>query len=255
MDFNDFHSWAFKELGVNLNAYKPEQLNRRIGSLMSRIGISSLEEYKKLLIKDDDQRKKFLDFITINVTEFFRNPELFKELEKAIKNELLSKGNKLKIWSAACSIGCEPYTIAMILKEINSSYKHTILATDIDSTILQRAKKGEYTLAEMKNIDDYLLKKYFVKSEKNYIIDNGIKSMIEFKKHDLIVDNYEKGFDLIVCRNVVIYFKNEIKQEIFKKFTNSLKEGGLLFVGATESIYNYKEYGLDKVSTFIYKKI
>ena len=79
--------------------------------------------------------------------------------------------------------------------------------------------------------------------------------MINFKKHDLILDIYEKDFDLIVCRNVVIYFKKEIKDEIFQKFSNSLKKGGMLFVGATESIYNYKDFGLEKVSTFIYKKI
>ena len=79
--------------------------------------------------------------------------------------------------------------------------------------------------------------------------------MVRFKKHDLILDNYEKDFDLIVCRNVIIYFKNDVKKEIFKNFSNSLKKGGLLFVGATESIYNYKEYGLEKVSTFIYKRV
>ena len=78
--------------------------------------------------------------------------------------------------------------------------------------------------------------------------------MVKFKRHDLILDDYEKGFDLIVCRNVIIYFKNEIKKEIFEKFVDSLKKGGLLFVGATESIYNYKEFGLEKVSTFIYRK-
>ena len=89
MDFNDFHQWVFKELGVNLNAYKPEQLNRRIGSLMSRVGVKSLEEYKIILSKDKEQRERFLDFITINVTEFFRNPEIFKQLEEAIKKYLV----------------------------------------------------------------------------------------------------------------------------------------------------------------------
>ena len=79
--------------------------------------------------------------------------------------------------------------------------------------------------------------------------------MVTFKKHDLILDNYEKDFDLIVCRNVVIYFNQDVKNTIYKKFSESLKKGGLLFVGATESIYNYKEYGFEKASTFIYKKI
>ncbi len=107
----------------------------------------------------------------------------------------------------------------------------------------------------MKNISEDYKRKYFKILKDKYIIDSKIKSIVTFKKHDLILGNYEKDFDLIVCRNVIIYFKNEVKKEIFKKFSNSLKSGGLLFVGATESIYNYKEYGLEKVSTFIYKKV
>ena len=254
MDFTEFHSWIYREFNINLNAYKQEQLNRRIGSLMSRIDIKSLEDYKKLLQSDNKERQRFLDFITINVTEFFRNPELFKELEKALKSYLLNN-NKLKVWSAACSIGCEPYSIAMMLNEINPMGRNNIVATDIDSTILKRASLGEYVQAEMKNIDEDYRKKYFKLEKDKYIINNKIKSMVRFKKHDLILDNYEKDFDLIVCRNVIIYFKNDVKKEIFKNFSNSLKKGGLLFVGATESIYNYKEYGLEKVSTFIYKRV
>lgn len=254
MDFTEFHNWIYREFNINLNAYKQEQLNRRIGSLMSRIDIKSLEDYKKLLQSDNKERQRFLDFITINVTEFFRNPELFKELEKALKSYLLNN-NKLKIWSAACSIGCEPYSIAMMLNEINPMGRNNIVATDIDSTILKRASLGEYVQAEMKNIDEDYRKKYFKLEKDKYIINNKIKSMVRFKKHDLILDNYEKDFDLIVCRNVIIYFKNDVKKEIFKNFSNSLKKGGLLFVGATESIYNYKEYGLEKVSTFIYKRV
>ena len=89
MDFNEFHRWVHRELGINLSAYKPEQLNRRINSLMTRVGVKSLDEYTLLIKNNSEQRQKFLDFITINVTEFFRNPELFKELENQIKNNLL----------------------------------------------------------------------------------------------------------------------------------------------------------------------
>ncbi|WP_066892439.1 CheR family methyltransferase [Clostridium nigeriense] len=254
MDFTEFHNWVYKQFNINLNAYKPEQLNRRIGSLMSRTGITSLEEYKKVLSVDKEQREKFLDFITINVTEFFRNPELFFELQGVLKD--YSKSNlNLKIWSAACSIGCEPYSIAMLIREIAPGIRANILATDIDSNILKRAEKGEYLPIEMKNVSGFFQSKYFTKVNDRFLIDNKIKSMVTFKKHDLILDSYENGFDLIVCRNVIIYFKNEVKKEIFKNFSNSLKKGGLLFVGATESIYNYKEFNLEKVSTFIYKRV
>lgn len=255
MNFDDFHKWVYRELGINLASYKPTQLNRRIDSLMSRIGVKSLEEYTKLIKTNYEERQRFLDFITINVTEFFRNPELFNELEGLLKEKVNKEKRPLKIWSAACSIGCEPYTLAMILKELNPSYKHKILATDIDSTILEKAKAGVYTNVEMKNVKKNIMDKYFTKQETKYLISPEIKSIVTFKKHDLILDRYESDFDLIVCRNVVIYFKNEVKAEIFKNFSKALRPGGLLFVGATESIYNYKEYDFSKASTFIYRKV
>lgn len=255
MEFNEFHKWVHRELGINLSAYKPEQLNRRINSLMTRVGIKSLDEYTRVIKTDSEQRQKFLDFITINVTEFFRNPELFAELEKQILKELLPSNSNLKIWSAACSIGCEPYTLGIILNKVAPLGRHTIIATDIDNTILSKAKIGEYTKNEIKGMSTSDLGKYFSVKDDKYYIDPKIKSMITFKKHDLILDSYDNGFDLIVCRNVVIYFNNDTKNEIYKKFSNSLKKGGLLFVGATESIYNYRDYGFEKASTFIYKKL
>ena len=255
MDFEAFHNWAHRELGINLSAYKPEQLDRRITSLMNRNNIKSLDEYTRIIKTDEVQRMKFLDFITINVTEFYRNPELFDGLEEIIKKEILSKSRDIKIWSAACSIGCEPYSMAMMLKRINPGGRNTIIATDIDNTILTRAKLGEYNESEIKNIKQDELKKYFKLKENKYCIDNSIKSMVTFKKHDLILDNYENNLDLILCRNVVIYFKNEVKDVIYKKFSESLKKGGILFVGATESIYRYKEFGLEKLTTFVYKKV
>jgi chemotaxis protein methyltransferase CheR len=255
MEFNDFHKWIHKELGINLLAYKPEQLNRRINSLMGRIGVKTLEEYTVLIKKDEDQKQKFLDFITINVTEFFRNPELYDELKEIMNKELLSKSSQLKIWSAACSIGCEPYTLGIILSKLSKNKKHNIIATDIDNTILNRAKTGEFGITEMKNISADDLAEYFTQKDGKYYINSTIKSMVTFKKHDLILESFEKDYDLILCRNVVIYFNNDIKNQIYKKFSESLKKGGLLFVGATESIYNYKEYGFEKASTFIYRKL
>jgi chemotaxis protein methyltransferase CheR len=255
MDFVYFEQWVFKEFGINLSAYKSNQLHRRLLSLMSRLNVNSIDDFISLLKKDAVQRQKFLDFITINVTEFFRNPEFFEDLKDKIRRELLPNTKNLKVWSAACSIGAEPYSLAMILESISPLGKHKILATDIDSTILEKAKKGEYTAAEIKNVKQELINSYFTKLEDKYVISPKLKSMVTYKKHDLILGAYEQDFDLIVCRNVVIYFTQEIKNEIYKKFSASLKKGGLLFVGATESIYNYKEYGFEKASTFIYKKI
>ncbi len=144
MDLEYFEKWVFKDFGINLKAYKQNQLQRRILSLMSRVGVNSVEEYISLLKKDKEQRIKFLDFITINVSEFFRNPEIFDELEKKVKTELLNNSSgTLKIWSAACSIGgAEPYSLSIIMDEISPNKKYKIIATDLDMTILQRAKEG-----------------------------------------------------------------------------------------------------------------
>ncbi|CAB1241519.1 Chemotaxis protein methyltransferase [Clostridiaceae bacterium BL-3] len=255
VDMDYFEKWVLREFNINLSAYKPNQLHRRINSLMSRVGVKTIEDYIALLKVDRMQRQKFLDFITINVSEFFRNPEIFEELKIKLKGDLLSRNNYLKIWSAACSIGAEPYSVAIYLDELSPGGRHKIIATDIDSTIIERAKKGEYVSSEIKNVKREYLNKYFTLKDDKYIISDKIKNLVTFKKHDLILDSYEDNFDLIICRNVVIYFNQDIKDKIYKKFSQSLKKGGLLFVGATESIYNYRDYGFEKASTFMYRKL
>jgi chemotaxis protein methyltransferase CheR len=180
---------------------------------------------------------------------------MFSELEHKIKDLLCPDRNRLKIWSAACSNGCEPYTLAMIMEKLTPGKKHDIIATDIDTTILETAKKGIYNKNDIKNVDPQLKEKYFAPiGDDKYAIKDEIKNRVSFKKHDLILERYDLSFDLIVCRNVVIYFTQETKNEIYKKFYQALKPGGLLFVGATESIYNYRELGFEKASTFIYRK-
>lgn len=255
MDLTCLEKWVLTEYGMDLTAYKSTQLHRRILSLMSRVGANSVNEYIEMLKRDPGQKQRFLDFITINVTEFFRNPELFDELGKQLAGEVQSKSKGLKIWSAACSTGAEPYSLAMMLDEIAPGKNHQIIATDIDETILKKARMGKYVEAELKNVSSERMSKYFSRQGNEYIVTDKIKSMVTFKKHDLIMQGYEDNFDLIVCRNVVIYFKTEIKTMIYEKFHRSLNSGGLLFVGATESIYNYKQFGFGKASTFIYRKI
>jgi len=255
MDMADFEKWVYRELKIDLSAYKSKQLHRRIESLMKRSKADSIEAYIELLKKDPLQIQKFLDFITINVTEFFRNPTVFEDFRKNVEEYSLKGNRQLKVWSAACSIGSEPYSIAMILEDILRGKDYWILATDIDSTILERARRGEYSEPELKNVSSDNKVKYFSKSGDIYSIKPELKKKIIFRKHDLIQDEYEMNFDIIVCRNVVIYFKQETKDEIYKKFSKSLKKGGLLFVGSTESMYNYREYGFEKASTFIYRKL
>ena len=255
MEFTEFHNWVYKEMGLSLNSYKPAQLNRRIQSLMERIGVKTLEEYTKLLKKDVTEREKFMDYVTINVTEFFRNPEFFDALRRNLLLEIIPNRSNIKIWSSGSYMGCEAYILSMMLDDMKQKVNYSILATDIDKNILAKAREGIYSTSDVKTLDNKYLDKYFSKSDDKYIVDSKIKSKVTFKRHDLILDSYEKDFDLILCRNVIIYFKDEMKQKIIDDFIDSLKVGGLLFVGATESINTYITRGLEKVSPFIYKKI
>lgn len=255
LDFDYFYRWAIKELNLDLHSYKQKQLQRRITTVMKSSGATNLQEYANLIEADEGIKKAFLDYITINVSEFFRNKEIFDGFESILVNRLVKRFKSLKIWSAACSIGAEPYSLAIILDKNNMALRHNIIASDIDDKILERARQGIYKEHEIKNVSQEILNKYFIHRKREYYLDGKIKRMVDFRKHDLIVDDYEKGFHAIICRNVVIYFKKETKDKIYRKMGDSLVSGGVLFTGATESIYSPESYGLRKISTFIYEKI
>lgn len=253
-EFEKFYSWAAVYLGLNLMAYKQTQLQRRINTVMGQAGVSTLAEYSALIEKNPDIRQQFLDYITINVTDFFRNPDLFNEFEEVLVNELAPSFGRVKIWSAACSIGSEPYSLAMIAQKNNVLLKDKILATDIDEKVLDRAREGTYKEYELKNIAPEIIKQYFKEDDKQYNLTPSIKGMVEFKKHDLLLDPFEKNLHAIICRNVIIYFKKEVKEELYRKFSESLVSGGVIFTGATETIYKSEQYGLEKIGKFIYQK-
>lgn len=253
-EFETFYTWANQNLELNLAAYKEQQLQRRIYTVMGQAGATSLEQYSALLEKDEEVRQRFLDYITINVTDFFRNPDLFNEFEEILLKDLSATFGKLKIWSAACSIGSEPYSLAMLVKRNNLQLENKILATDIDTKVLNRAREGIYKEYELKNINSDIINSYFKKEDQQYLLEPTIKQMVQFKKHDLLVDPFQKNFHAIICRNVIIYFKKEVKEKLYEKFSESLIPGGVLFTGATETIYKPELYGLEKIGKFIYQK-
>lgn len=254
LEFDFFKDWVKDKLKVDLNAYKEKQLHRRIATVMQSAGCKDLRSYAALIQKDEQVRRVFLDYITINVTEFYRNKEIFDEFESAMNDVLVPRFKNLKIWSAACSIGAEPYSVAMIM-ERNNIRNGRILATDIDDTILSKAKEGKYRENELKNVGSHELEQYFSRSGNEFKIVDTIKKKVEFKKHDLLLDRYEKNFHAVICRNVTIYFKNEAKNEVYRKINESLEKGGIFFTGATEAIYNPASFGFRKLSTFLYEKV
>ena len=189
------------------------------------------------------------------ISEFFRTPDKFGKLETDVIPDLLKRSPTLNIWSAGCSIGAEVYSLTMILKDLTPGKKHRLLATDLDIEIIAKAKKGVYSDNELKALDPKRKDKYFTKtSDGKYAIKDEIKQCVEFKRHNLLKDPFEKGFDLILCRNVVIYFTEEAKDKLYRNFFASLKPGGILFVGATEAILNARNMGYVNYQPFFYQK-
>ncbi|MBQ9366079.1 MAG: protein-glutamate O-methyltransferase CheR, partial [Schwartzia sp.] len=205
--------------------------------------------------KDKDDFAAFIEYLTINVSEFFRTPDKFGQLETDVIPDLLKRSPTLSIWSAGCSIGAEPYSLAMIMKELTPGKKHRILASDLDIEIIAKAKRGVYVDNEIKSMSKERIAKYFDKtSDGKFAVKDEIKSCIEFKRHNLLKDPFEKNFDLILCRNVVIYFTEEAKDQLYAHFFEALKPGGILFVGATEAILNFRKLGYTSYKPFFYQR-
>ncbi len=241
---------------IDLNAYKEKQMKRRIETLMGKNEVKSFDDYVKLLKSDRERFEEFINFLTINVSEFYRNPDQWELLDKQIIPELVSKfGQNLKIWSAACSTGDEPYSLVMALSKHVPLNNIRIVATDLDKQVMAQAQVGLYNEKSIAGVPEEFKKKYFTKVGQSYQISDEIKKHVDFHAHNLLKDKYPTNYDMIVCRNVLIYFTDEAKDEVFAKFNKSLKPGGVLFIGRTEQIVNYKELNYKKKSSFFFERI
>lgn len=256
-DYEIFKQKVFQLTGIDLSSYKERQMKRRIDSLITKSKISSYDEYVQVLRQDKDKLEEFVAYLTINVSEFYRNPEQWKMLESEMLPYLFERfGQNLRIWSAACSTGDEPYTLVMMLAKFIPMEKIRVVATDIDKQVLEKARIGIYDEKSLKGLPKEFITKYFTKvGTRSYQISDTVKRCVEFKQHNLLKDPYPRNCDLIVCRNVVIYFTEEAKKEIYKKFHGSLKNDGLLFVGSTEQIISPGDIGFTGFKSFFYKKI
>ncbi len=240
---------------IDLNAYKEKQMKRRIDTLIEKSGVEGYDKYVSLLKTNREVFEEFVSYLTINVSEFYRNPDQWALMDKEIFPDLISKfGKNLKIWSAACSTGDEPYSLVMALSKYVPLNQIKIFATDIDKQILAKAKIGLYNAKSIENVPEEFKKKYFTEIGGSYKISDEIKARVEFKQHNLLKDPYPTDCNMIVCRNVLIYFTEEAKDEVFRKFAGSLKKNGMLFIGSTEQIINYKEMGYTRRNSFYYEK-
>ena len=255
-DYEYFKKEIFKLTTIDLNAYKEKQMKRRIDTLIGKHGIAGYDKYVQALRDDKKLFEEFVNYITINVSEFYRNTDQWDVLDKQIIPELISKfGKNLKIWSAACSTGDEPYSLVMALSKHIPLNQIKIIATDLDKQVIAKATVGLYNEKSIAGVPADLKKKYFTQVGPSYKISDEIKARVEFKEHNLLKDTYPSDCNMIVCRNVLIYFTEEAKDEVFVKFQKNLKPGGILFIGSTEQIINYRDIGYQRKSSFFYEKI
>lgn len=246
-----------------LSAYRREFVFRRLRLRLRNTKVEKYQEYLELLEKDPEEYYNFLDLLSVNVTEFFRDAEVFEEFRKNILPQVIKKKEAnneqlIRIWSAGCAHGQEPYSLAILLKEAlptDKKFFARIWATDIDDGALKIANKAEYTQNDFKGVDKRILEKYFnpVYNDR-YVLNTDVKQAVLFKKQNMTEEAPLRYMDVVFCRNVMIYFHRQQQELLFKKFYQALNSGGYLIIGKTESIWSRELFSVVNPLLKIYKK-
>ena len=254
-DYEYFKKAMYDLTKIDLDAYKEKQMKRRIDTLISNHKYKGYQDYIAAIRTDKELMDEFLGYMTINVSEFYRDPLQWQFLDKEVFPELIKKfGKNLKVWSAACSTGDEPYSLVLAMSRHLPLSNIRIHATDLDKQVIAKAKEGVYPEKSIAAVPPDLRRRYFTQIGDSFRIAKEIKACVEFREHNLLKDNYPTDFHLIVCRNVLIYFTEEAKDEVFRKFQKSLKPGGYLFIGSTEQIINHRDVGFERKNSFFYQR-
>jgi chemotaxis protein methyltransferase CheR len=268
-DFSRLSSYIYNELGIKMPVEKKIMLQSRLQKRLSELKIESFSEYIDYVFSRDGEKSeifKMIDIVTTNKTDFFREPSHFSFLTDTFLKSFTAQDPKrknLKIWSAGCSSGEEAYTIAITLSEYfksNPLYDYSILATDISIRILQKASAAIYHSDRIKDIPLDIKKKYFLKSkdplDKTVLVSKDLRSKVKFQRLNFMDNVYsaDKDFDIIFCRNVLIYFDRETQQNVINKLSDKLKSGGIFFLGHSESITNM-DVPLKQIKPTIFQKI
>ncbi|WP_243544322.1 CheR family methyltransferase [Pseudodesulfovibrio tunisiensis] len=247
-EFRRFSELIHSEFGIKMPSSKKVLLQSRFQKRLRALGMQSYKEYCDYVFSPEGREKEranLIDVVTTNTTHFFREPKHWDIMNNTVLPELWRRfgaGRILNVWSAGCSSGEEPYTLAMVLSEYavtHSGFNFSILATDISSEILQKASRAVYALEKADDIPMTMKKKYVLKSKKNPLIkmDKPLRSKITFQRLNFM-DNFKlpKQQDIIFCRNVVIYFDRGTQEMLFNKFCSNLSSKGYLFIGHSESL-------------------
>jgi chemotaxis protein methyltransferase CheR len=254
-DYIEFSTGLKRLAGVDLSSYKRQQMERRIRSYVQRKAVPTLGEYLRQLERSADELDQFLDRITINVSELYRNPEQYETLRTKVIPDLKKAAAPLKVWSAGCSYGAEAYTLATMLNEELAGGRFEVVGSDIDKRIVARAQRGWFAEADMRSVPPKIRDKYFDPFDGGYQAKSLLKGHLRFRLEDLLRDRFQTGWDLVLCRNVVIYFTDEARDQVHQGIARAIRPGGYLMVGATERVSDPKAIGLEPAHPFIYRKV
>jgi chemotaxis protein methyltransferase CheR len=245
-DFVDLTRKISREVGLSLDAYKDKCLRRRIAVRMRASGVHSYIEYQALLDRDPQEYERLKDAITINVTRFYRNTETWDQVRSRLVPEICADAQgPIRAWSAGCSSGEEPYTLAVLIAEHLDAQGRpdqmglvTIDATDIDRQCLDRARTARYGRDALADVPAELVERYFEPAGDEYRVVERVRNRVWVRDSDLCSEPPPaRHYQLILCRNVVIYFGRDTQERVFKRFAEALAPGGFLVLGKVESLF------------------
>jgi chemotaxis protein methyltransferase CheR len=265
-NFEQICKIAFDSTGISLSRHKKEMVYSRLARRIRRLALAGFDAYCDLLASDDaSEMNEFVNAITTNLTSFFREKHHFDFLQQLVSKEWAlrhKKGESFRIWSAGCSSGEEPYSIAMSLREagVNNDWNIKILATDLDSNMVKTAKEGIYAYERVDRMSEALLRKYFLRDRDagqggHVRVKDSVRELITFNRLNLMeVWPMRNKFDIIFCRNVVIYFTKETQRVLFGRYADLLKSDAHVFIGHSESLNGISDR-FESIGNTIYRKI
>ena len=243
MDFHEFLRDTAPLLGLQWRPFQRKGIKRKVEHWINQCGFSNFEEYLIRIKKDPAEQNHLSKILTVTISRFFRDQGVFNMIETSLIPTIIKNRGKsdFKIWSIGCASGEEPYSLSILWKEkfekIWSQIHLSILATDIDENLIERAREGRYKKSSLKEVSEDILKGYFRMDNGFYVLDQACREQIEFRRHDIIHEEPFLGMDLVFCRNLAFtYFSKETQMDVLKKIVGSLREKGYLVIGKDESL-------------------
>ena len=242
-------------LGIDLDQYRPAQMWRRVNAFAASRGLADADALLVACRRRPELLAELQGMLTINVSEFFRDPEAWQRLEGRVHDRLVS-GRGFRAWSAGCSLGFEPYSLAMLANELAPGQPIRIVASDIDRLALEVGRAGRYSISVVAGLSPGRRDRFLMADGREWVFRPEVRAMISFRQHDLLDEPIGvRAFDLVLCRNVVIYFTEAAKTAVHQRLAKALRPGGSLFVGSSEAILQPGRYGLVSDGPGLYVRV